>query len=191
MSKEKEQTVPETEEMAEESPETVEAPEEEPVAEEVPETPEAEAPQVSETDALKAAIAAQEEKFLRLCAEYDNFRRRSQREKEGIYADAKADTVKVLLPVYDNLERALKAETSDEAYKQGVEMTMAGLKKAFETLGVTEVDAIGQPFDPNVHNAVMHVDDPELGENVVAEVFQAGFTLGDKVIRFAMVKVAN
>lgn len=183
--------VPETEEMAEESPETVEAPEEEPVAEEVPETPEAEAPQVSETDALKAAIAAQEEKFLRLCAEYDNFRRRSQREKEGIYADAKADTVKVLLPVYDNLERALKAETSDEAYKQGVEMTMAGLKKAFETLGVTEVDAIGQPFDPNVHNAVMHVDDPELGENVVAEVFQAGFTLGDKVIRFAMVKVAN
>ncbi len=170
------------------------APEEEVKAAE----PETEAPEVEEEnpllkelEALKDQAAAQEDKFLRLCAEYDNFRRRSQKEKEGIYDDAKADTVKALLPVYDNLERALKQETADEAYKKGVEMTMAGLKKVFENLGVTEIDAVGQPFDPNVHTAVMHIDDDSLGENTVAEVFQAGFTLGEKVIRFAMVKVAN
>lgn len=148
-------------------------------------------PILIELQSLKDSLAQQEDKFLRLAAEYDNFRRRTQKEKESIYTDAKADTVKALLPVYDNLERALKAETADEAYKQGVEMTMAGLKKAFESLGVTEIDAAGQPFDPNIHNAVMHIDDESLGENVVAEVFQAGFMLGDKVIRFAMVKVAN
>ncbi len=172
------------------------APEEEVKAAE-PET-EAEAPEaeeenplLKELEALKDQAAAQEDKFLRLCAEYDNFRRRTQKEKETIYADAKADTVKALLPVYDNLERALKQETADEAYKKGVEMTMAGLKKVFEDLGVTEIAAAGQPFDPNVHNAVMHIDDDSLGENTVAEVFQAGFMLGEKVIRFAMVKVAN
>ena len=93
--------------------------------------------------------------------------------------------------VYDNLERALKQETSDEAYAKGVEMTMTGLKKALGSLGVTEIDAAGQPFDPTVHNAVMHVEDDTLGENTVAEVFQAGFRLEDKIIRFAMVKVAN
>ena len=171
----------------------------EPVHEEPIETPgEAEAPAgeeenplLQELEAMKDQAAAQEEKFLRLCAEYDNFRRRSQKEKEGIYADATADAVKALLPVYDNLERALKQETADEAYKKGVEMTMAGLRKAFESLGVSEIDAAGQPFDPNVHNAVMHVEDEAFGENTVAEVFQAGFMLGEKVIRFAMVKVAN
>ena len=144
-----------------------------------------------ELEALRAQLAADQDKFLRLCAEYDNFRKRTQKEKESIYADAKADTVKALLSVYDNLERALKQDTADEAYKKGVEMTMAGLKKAFEGLGVTEIDAVGQSFDPNVHNAVMHMEDDSLGENTVAEVFQAGFKLGDKVIRFAMVKVAN
>ena len=144
-----------------------------------------------EVEIWKAKVAEQEDKFLRLCAEYDNFRKRTAKEKEGIYADATAKAVNALLPVYDNLERALKQETADEAYKKGVEMTMAGLKKAFESLGVTEIDAVGQPFDPNVHNAVMHIEDESLGENTVAEVFQAGFMLGEKVIRFAMVKVAN
>ena len=144
-----------------------------------------------EKAALEEQIAAQEDRFLRLCAEYDNFRRRSQKEKEGIYQDAIADAVKALLPVYDNLERALKQETADEAFKKGVEMTMTGLKQALEGLGVTEIDAVGKPFDPNVHNAVMHIDDDSLGENTVAEVFQSGFMLGEKVIRFAMVKVAN
>ena len=169
----------------------------------VEETPQAEAPQAStegpapqedrvdEAERWKAAVAEQEDKFLRLCAEYDNFRKRTQKEKESIYADATAKEVSALLPVYDNLERALKQETADEAYKKGVEMTMAGLRKAFESLGVTEIDAAGQSFDPNIHNAVMHVEDEALGESTVAEVFQAGFMLGEKVIRFAMVKVAN
>ena len=159
------------------------------VEEAVPET--ADASNTDETAALKEQIATQEDRFLRLCAEYDNFRRRSQKEKEGIYQDATAAAVKALLPVYDNLERALKQETADEAYKKGVEMTMTGLKKAFADLGVTEIDAVGQSFDPNIHNAVMHIDDEDLGENTVVEVFQAGFMLGEKVIRFAMVKVAN
>lgn len=148
-------------------------------------------PLLEELTALKAQLAGQEDRFLRLAAEYDNFRKRSQKEKEATYADAKADAVKALLPVYDNLERALKQDTADEAYKKGVEMTMAGLEKALEGLGVTKIEAAGQPFDPNLHNAVLHVEDDSLGKNVVAEVFQAGFKLGDKVIRFAMVKVAN
>lgn len=162
-------------------------------------TPEAQAPGAEtpetqgsgELEALKAAVAAQEDKFLRLCAEYDNFRRRTQKEKEGIYADATAEAVKALLPVYDNLERALQQETQDEAYKKGVEMTMAGLRRALESLGITEIASAGQSFDPNIHNAVMHVEDENFGENTVAEVFQTGFMLGEKVIRFAMVKVAN
>lgn len=148
-------------------------------------------PSSGKPQGTKDVLTQQEDRFLRLAAEYDNFRRRTQREKESIYADAKADAVKALLPVYDNLERALRAETADEAYKQGVEMTMTGLRNAFASLGVTEIDAVGQPFDPNVHNAVMHIEDENLGENIVAEVFQAGFMLGDRVIRFAMVKVAN
>ena len=154
---------------------------------------EAEAPNplLEELETLKANLADQEDKFLRLAAEYDNFRRRSQKEKEAIYSDAKADAVKALLPVYDNLERALKQDTRDEAYAKGVEMTMTGLKKALESLGVQEIPALGQSFDPTFHNAVMHVEDEEYGENVVVDVFQAGFTLGEKVIRFAMVKVAN
>ena len=153
---------------------------------------EAEAPAVpDETEALRAQIADQEDKFLRLCAEYDNFRRRSKQEKDALYADATADAVKALLPVFDNLERALKQETADEAYKKGVEMTMNQLKEVFAKLGVTEIDAQGKPFDPNLHNAVMHIEDENLGENIVAQVFQAGFMLGEKVIRFAMVQVAN
>ena len=142
-------------------------------------------------DAKEAELAAKEDQLLRLAAEFDNFRRRTQKEKEGIWGDATAAAVSALLPVYDNLERALNQETADEAYKKGVEMTMAGLKKAFEGLGVTEIEAAGQSFDPNIHNAVMHVEDENFGENTVCEVFQAGFKLGDKVIRFAMVKVAN
>ena len=145
----------------------------------------------SELETLKAELDDTKDKLLRLAAEYDNFRRRTQKEKEGIYANAKSDTINALLPVYDNLERAMNQETADEAYKKGVEMTMAGLKKVMEDLGVHEIPALGQPFDPAFHNAVMHVDDEAFGENTIAEVFQTGFTLGDKVIRFSMVKVAN
>ncbi len=138
-----------------------------------------------------AALAAEKDKYLRLAAEYDNYRKRSQKEKENTYADAKADTVLALLPVYDNLERALKAECTDAAYYKGVEMIMDQLMKIFEKLGVEIIESAGQPFDPDKHNAVIHVEDESLGENVVAEEFQKGFTLNGKVIRFAMVKVAN
>ena len=139
----------------------------------------------------EAALAAEKDKYLRLAAEYDNYRRRSQKEKETTYSDGKADTVLQLLPVYDNLARALKAECSDPNFYKGVEMTMTQLLGIFEKLGVTPIEAEGQPFDPAEHNAVVHVEDEALGENLVVEEFQKGFKLNDKVIRFAMVKVAN
>ena len=138
-----------------------------------------------------AALKEKEDQFLRLAAEYDNYRRRSQKEKESAWNDAKSETVLAFLPVYDNLERALKQDTADEAFKKGVEMTMTQLRDILKKLGVEEIPALGQPFDPNLHNAVMHVEDESVGENTIVDVFQAGFKSGDKVVRFAMVKVAN
>ena len=148
-------------------------------------------PLLEELEKLRKQMDEKEEQYLRLAAEYDNFRKRSQKEKDGIYQGAKSDAVAAFLPVYDNLERALRQETADEAYKKGVEMTMTGLKEILSKLGVEEIPALGQPFDPALHNAVMHVEDETAGENTVVEVFQSGFKLGEKVIRFAMVKVAN
>ena len=148
-------------------------------------------PLLEELETLKQNLTDQEDKFLRLAAEYDNYRRRSQKEKESAWADSKAETAAAFLPVYDNLERALKQETADEAYKKGVEMTMTQLKEVLSKLGIQEIPALGEAFDPNLHNAVMHVEDENAGENTIVEVFQAGFRSGDKVIRFAMVKVAN
>ena len=142
-------------------------------------------------EAVDEALKAEKDKYMRLLAEYDNFRKRSQKEREGLYSDIKADTLQKFLPVYDNLERALKQETSDEAYRKGVEMIMNQFKQTMEKLGVTEIESLGQKFDPEKHNAVMHVEDESLGENEIVEVFQQGFKLGDKIIRFAMVKVAN
>ena len=176
-----------------------EAPAEEPKEPKEAEAPKTEAQEAKPAEAdpkqveeaVKAAVQEQEDKYMRLLAEYDNYRKRSQKEKEASWSNAKAETIKEILPVYDNLARALQQETADEAYAKGVEMIMTQLKNALEKLGVEEIPAAGQPFDPNLHNAVMHVDDEELGENVVAEVFQAGFKLGDKIIRHAMVKVAN
>ena len=141
--------------------------------------------------ALEKEKANLNDKFLRICAEYDNFRKRSQKEKDALYGDIKANTVTQFLPVYDNLERALKQNTEDEAYKKGVEMIMTQFCSTLEKLGVKEIECLGEKFDPAMHNAVMHVDDEEKGENEIVEVFQKGFKLGDKVIRFAMVKVAN
>ena len=148
-------------------------------------------PLLSELESLKDQVAGQEDKYLRLAAEYDNYRKRTAKEKESLWTDVKADTAGAFLPVYDNLERALKQDTADEAFKKGVEMTMTQLKEVLTKLGITEIPAQGQPFDPKYHNAVMHVEDESLGQNVVAEVFQTGFQCGEKVIRFAMVKVAN
>ena len=175
---------------------TAEAPQEEkvqdtPVQEEELEAPQQEEAEVQTPDPVQDALLQEQNKFLRLAAEYDNYRKRTAKEKESIWADAKASVVASFLPVYDNLERALKQDTADEAYKKGVEMTMNQLKSVLEKLGITEIDALGKPFDPALHNAVMHVEDENFGENTVAEVFQAGFMLGEKVIRFAMVKVAN
>ena len=169
-----------------------------PETEEVSEEPQAEAeaaPAVEEkpdpTAELQAKLSAEHDNFLRLAAEYDNFRKRTQKERESLYQDAKADTVGKFLPVYDNLQRAMAQETADEAYKKGVEMTMQGFESILEALNVKAFGAAGEPFNPAFHNAVMHVDDEALGENIIAEVFQTGFQMGEKVIRHAMVKVAN
>ena len=134
---------------------------------------------------------AEHDAHLRLAAEYDNFRKRNIKEKEASYGNGKADAIAKMLPVYDDLERALNQSTEDAAYKKGVEMTMTELQKCFEAMGVEIYGAVGDEFDPNFHNAVMHTENEELGENAISMVFQKGFKMGDKVIRFAMVQVAN
>lgn len=139
----------------------------------------------------EAGKAAESDKLLRLMAEFDNYKKRSIRERENIYSDVRVDTVSRFLPVYDNLCRALSAETADEAYKRGVELIFNQLLGVFKGLGVTEIAAEGQPFDPQLHNAVMHVEDESVGDNTVVQELQKGFRLGDRVIRFSMVKVAN
>ena len=136
-------------------------------------------------------MAVLNDKYLRVCAEYDNFRRRSQKEREALYGDVRCDVITKFLPVYDNLERALKQPTEDEAYRKGVEMIMTQFTTTLEKLGVEPIECLGQTFDPNLHNAVMHVDDEEKGENEIVEEFQKGFKMGDKVVRFSVVKVAN
>ena len=134
---------------------------------------------------------AQYDSYLRLAADYDNYRKRTAKEKDAAYGNGKADAIEKLLPVYDNLERALQQETADEAYKKGVELTMTQLVSIFESLGVEIFGNKGDTFDPNLHNAVMHTEDESLGENTISMVFQKGFKLGDKIVRFAMVQVAN
>ena len=134
---------------------------------------------------------AERDAHLRLAAEYDNFRKRTVKEKEASYGNGKADAVAKMLPVYDNLERALNQPTEDAAYKKGVEMTMTELVKIFTSLGVEIFGEKGDQFDPNLHNAVMHIDAETLEENTISQVFQKGFKIGDKVVRFAMVQVAN
>ena len=132
------------------------------------------------------------DQFVRLTAEYDNYRKRTTKEKDALYQDAKADTIKAFLAVYDNLERAVAAPGDEESpHKKGLEMIFHQYQDILKNLGVTEIEAQGQPFDPEKHNAVMHIEDETYGESVVAQVFQAGFMLGDKVIRHAIVQVAN
>ena len=147
-----------------------------------------EAEKLAEKD---AELAILNDKYLRVCAEYDNFRKRTQKEKDALYGDIRSDVITSFLPVYDNLVRALETKTEDEAYAKGVEMIMNQFNTTLEKLGAEEIPALGQAFDPTVHNAVMHVDDETKGENEIVDVFQKGFKIGDKVIRFAMVKVAN
>ncbi|MCD8376360.1 MAG: nucleotide exchange factor GrpE [Oscillospiraceae bacterium] len=153
--------------------------------------PEQDAAEAAQASAAAQAAAQQEEKYLRLLAEYDNFRKRSVKEKEAAWTDAKASAAAEFLPVYDNLERALKAPCSDAAFLKGVELTMKALKDVLAKLNIEEIPALGETFDPALHNAVMHIEDGEAGENTIVEVFQTGFRTGEKVIRFSMVKVAN
>ena len=201
----------ETRQPAEETPEEAkEAPREEaPPAEEAPETAEKaekatkgrkkkEKTYTLTREQMEAAeLAAKQlesvkDQFVRLTAEYDNYRKRTAKEKDSLYQDAKADTIKEFLAVYDNLERAVSTEgDEDSPHKKGLEMIFHQYQEILKKLGVTEIEALGQSFDPEKHNAVMHIDDETYGENVVSQVFQAGFTLGDKVIRHAIVQVAN
>ena len=161
------------------------------VAEEVVEETAEETVEAEVVNPFEEKYNAEHDAHLRLAAEYDNFRKRTVKEKEASYGNGKADAVAKMLPVYDNLERALNQETTDEAFKKGVEMTMNELVKIFTGLGVEIFGEKGDQFDPNLHNAVMHIDDETLEENAIAMVFQKGFKIGEKVVRFAMVQVAN
>ena len=148
--------------------------------------------QVEQMELAVKQLDSVKDQFVRLTAEYDNYRKRTAKEKENIYQDAKADTVKAFLAVYDNLERAANsAGGEDSPHKKGLEMIFTQYKEILKGLGVEEIEAHGKEFDPELHNAVMHIDDENLGENVVAQVFQAGFKMGDKVIRHSIVQVAN
>ena len=179
--KEKQQEQPETEE----TELTVEDSKTETPPEAAPEVPKA-----SEVN-WEEKYKAEHDTYLRLAAEFDNFRKRTAKEKDQSYGNGKADAIAKLLPIYDNLERALNQPTEDAAYKKGVELTMNELVKILNGLGVEIFGAPGDAFDPALHNAVMHIEDESLGENVIAQVFQKGFKLGDKVVRFAMVQAAN
>lgn len=147
--------------------------------------------ELSEEDKLRVELNESKDKYLRLMAEYDNFRKRSAKERLELSATVKGNTISEILPVFDNFERALAAETQDTAYKQGVEMIFKQFGDMLAKLGVEVIDPIGQTFDPNIANAVNQIEDENLGENEVAQVFQKGYKIGDKVIRYAMVAVAN
>ncbi|MGM9683879.1 MAG: nucleotide exchange factor GrpE [Eubacteriales bacterium] len=143
-------------------------------------------------EAAKAELAESKDKYMRLFAEYDNFRKRSAKEKEGVYSDAYSDALTQILPVLDNLERAAACGDGDAAaLSKGLQLTLKSFAETLEKMGVKEIEALGKTFDPNLHNAVMHVEDESLGENEVAEVFAKGYAKGDKVLRHSMVKVAN
>ena len=181
--KELEQEVPE-EDIAEEIIEE-DVPAEELSEEEAGESPE------KKIKALEEAAAADKDKYLRLLAEYDNFRKRSVQEKLNAFSDATAKAALEVISVIDNFERAMAADCSDENYKKGVEMIYGQFLEVIKKLGVEEIDALGKEFDPNLHNAVSQVEDDSFGENTVSQVYQKGYKLGDKVIRCAMVVVAN
>ena len=145
----------------------------------------------AEVNPFEEKYNSEHDSYLRLAADYDNFRKRTIKEKEQSYGNGKADAVEKILPVYDNLERALAQDTTDEAYKKGVEMTMTQLVSILNGLGVEIFGNVGDTFDPNIHNAVMHTEDTDAAENTITQVFQKGFKIGDKIVRFAMVQVAN
>lgn len=172
------------------TPEETKAPETELTETNEPVPEEQEAPQAPEIN-WEEKYNAEHDTYLRLAAEFDNFRKRTTKEKDQSYGNGKADAIVKLLPIYDNLERALNQPTEDAAYKKGVELTMTELVKILNGLGVEIFGQVGETFDPNLHNAVMHCDSEDHPENTICQVFQKGFKIGDKVVRFAMVQVAN
>lgn len=195
----KKEILEEDTEVIEKSDETIEVDANEVITEEVNEETKEESKE-DELDMLRKSkdqiqkltneVEALKDRLLRVTAEYENFRKRTAKEKEGIYTDACADVIKEVLPVIDNLERAVVADGSVEDLKKGIEMTIKGLEGSFGKLGVEEIDASGE-FDPNLHQAVMHIEDENFEKNSVAEVFMKGYKRGDKVIRHSVVKVAN
>jgi len=196
---ESEQTVDETAE-ATASEETVAT--EESATEEKPSAKEKKKSKKAETEITRlekelaerdAKLAEQNDQYLRVCAEYDNFRKRTAKEREGVYADAYIDALTQILPILDNLDRAAaySTEDSENPMAKGLELTRKSFVETLEKMGVTEIEALGKPFDPNLHNAVMHVEDENAGENEIVEVFMKGYIRGDKVLRYSMVKVAN
>ena len=192
MSDKKKKDIPAQEPEAEAAaPVTEETENKEAAGEETPETFTVTREQMEKMEGLAKLVADVNDKYLRLAAEYDNYRKRTAKEKESVYSDAKADTIKPLLTVYDNLERGVAQYDEADVHRQGLELILRQFAETLTKLGVTEIEAQGVPFDPEKHNAVMHVEDESVGENTVIEVFQKGFMLGDKVLRFAMVKVAN
>ena len=173
----------------EQKPETQEQP---PEAAQPEETKKEETSQETELEKLQKEFEEHKQQHLRVLAEYDNFRKRSLNEKNAIYNNAVSDTVQAILPIADNIERALSQENaSAEDMKKGVEMIENQIKACFEKLGLEEMGRVGETFDPNLHNAVAHIEDESLGENVIAAVYQKGYKLGDRVVRHAMVQVAN
>lgn len=172
---------------------TAEAAAAEAAAEEnVPETEAEAAPEMTAEEKLQKQLDELNDRYIRMAAEYDNFRKRVTRERDMIRSEAIGKALSAMLPIYDNLERALAQETADTEYKKGVEMTARQFDSALESIGVEIITAEpGSEFDPTVHNAVMHIEDEAFGENTIAECFQKGFRHGDKIIRTAMVKVAN
>ena len=185
--------IPEQEAQAAATAAEKELPPEDRKAEEAAETFTLTREQVEKMEGLAKSLAEDHDQYLRLAAEYDNYRKRTAKEKESIYADAKIDTIKGMLPVYDNLERGLAQfkDENNDPHKRGLEMIFTQFKESLTKLGVTPIDCLGKEFDPERHNAVMHVEDESCGENTVVEVLQQGFMLGEKVLRFAIVKVAN
>ena len=165
--------------------------EQQPEAEKVEGSAVQEPEKAPEVNPFEEKYNAEHDSYLRLAADYDNYRKRTAKEKEQSYSNGKADTILKLLPIYDNLERAMNQDTEDAAYKKGVEMTMTELVKIFTGLGVEIFGEAGEHFDPSLHNAVMHTEDDRVGESTITQVFQKGFKLGEKIVRFAMVQVAN
>lgn len=158
----------------------------------VEEVKEETAPEVSKEEELQKALDEKNDQFLRICAEYDNFRKRSQKEKQDIYSSSRAEVFRDLLPVLDNFDRAASNKGAGiEAYSKGIDLIFQQFAEILQKNGVESFGEVGDQFDPNIHNAVMSVEDENFGENIVAEVFSKGYRIGDRVIREAVVKVAN